>query len=67
MGVNRIDNQIVEELMEEVGMKESTRRQLLRSRLKWVGHVVGWKGNEWLTKRADALKVEVEEEEVDRD
>ena len=35
----RVDKGRMEELKEEVGVKESCRRKLTRSRLKWVGHV----------------------------
>ena len=42
----------MEEPKEEVGVKESFRRRLARSRLKWVGHVEQIVG-ERLTKRAE--------------
>ena len=41
----------MEELREEVDVRESLRRKLARSRLKWAGP-------EGLTKRANALRVE---------
>ena len=47
----------MEELREEVGMKESLTRKLVRSRLKWAGYMERMEG-ELLTKRADALRVE---------
>ena len=34
----------MEELREEVGVKESLRRKLVRSRLKWAGHVERMEG-----------------------
>ena len=43
--------------MEEVGVRESLTRKLLRSRLKCAGHMERMVG-ERLTKRADALGVE---------
>ena len=42
---------------EEVGVRESLTRKLVRGRLKWVGPVDRM-GGEQLTKRADALRVE---------
>ena len=47
----------MEELREEAGVRESFTRKLVRSRLRWAGHV---ERMEWvrLTKRADALGVE---------
>ena len=56
-GVKRIDTRRMEELTEEVGVKESLTRRLVRSRLKWAGHVKRMKGVR-LTKRAIALGVE---------
>ena len=47
----------MEELREEVGAKESFRRKLMKSWLKWAGHVERMVG-ERLTKRVDALRVE---------
>ena len=43
--------------MEEVGGRESVRRKLVRSRLKWAGHVERTEG-ERLMKRADVLRLE---------
>ena len=57
VGVKRIDKRRMEEMREEVGMKESLTRNLVRSRLSWAGHVEQMEG-ERLTKRADALGVE---------
>ena len=45
------------ELREEVGVKESFRRKLVKRRLKWAGHVERMVG-ESLTKRVDSLRVE---------
>ena len=57
VGVNRLDKGRMEELREEVGVRESLMRKLVRSRLKWAGHVERMEG-EWLMKRAHALRVE---------
>ena len=35
----------MEELREEVGVRESLTRKLVRSRLKWDGHVESMEGN----------------------
>ena len=43
----------MQELREEVGVKESLRRKLVRSWLKWVDHMEGERLR--LTKRADML------------
>ena len=56
-GVKRIDKQRNEELRGEVGVRESLMRTLVRSRLKWAGHVERMEGVR-LTKRAHALGVE---------
>ena len=40
-----------------VGVEQNFRRKLMRSRLKWAGHVEIIEG-ELLTKRADAFRVE---------
>ena len=45
------------ELREEVGVKESFRKKLVKCQLKWAGHVERMEG-ERLMKRADALRVE---------
>ena len=37
--VKRIDKRRMEELRGEVGVTESLTRKLVRSRLKWAGHV----------------------------
>ena len=47
----------MEELREEVGVKEGFRRKLVRSWLKWAGRVERMEG-EQLMKRVDALRVE---------
>ena len=56
--VLRTDKRRMEGLREDVGVRESLMRKLVRSRLKWACHVerMEW---EWLAKRAEALKVEV--------
>ena len=38
-GEKRIDKRRMEELMEEVGVRESLMRKLVRSQLKWAGHM----------------------------
>ena len=54
-GVKRIDKRRMEELREEVGVKESFTKKLVRSRLKWAVERMSWVR---LTKRAGALGVE---------
>ena len=56
-GVKRIDKRRMEKLREEVGVKESRTRKLVRSQLRRSGHVERMEGVR-LTKRADALGVE---------
>ena len=56
-GVKRVEKLRIEELMGEVGVKKSFKRKLVRSRLKWPGHVETMEGVR-LTRRADALRVE---------
>ena len=56
-GVKRIDTRRMDQLREEVGVKENLTRKLMRSRLKWAGHLEIMEG-ERLTKRGDALRVE---------
>ena len=56
-GVKRIDKRRMEELSEEVDVRESLMRKLARSRLKWAGYMERMEGVR-LTKRADALRVE---------
>ena len=56
-GVKRIDKRRMEELREEVGVKES-HRNLARSQLKWTGHVERMEG-ERLTKRAHAPRLDI--------
>ena len=53
----KIDTRGMEELSEEVGVRESLMRKLARSRLKWAGYMEIMKGVR-LTKRAGALGVE---------
>ena len=49
-GVKRIDKRRMEELREEVGLKESFTKKLVMSRLRWAGHVERMEGVR-LTKR----------------
>ena len=56
VGVKRVEMQREEELGEEVGVKESFRRKLVKRRLKWAGHVERMVG-ESLTETAGALRV----------
>ena len=39
MGVKRADKRRMDELRLEVGVKESIKKELVTSRLKWAGHV----------------------------
>ena len=55
-GVTRIDKRRMEELREEVGVRENLTRKLVRSRLKWGGHVERMEGV--LMSKANVLKVE---------
>ena len=54
--MKKIDKRRREELGEEVGIEEGSRRKS-RSRLKWAEHVEQMEGKR-LTKRVDALRVE---------
>ena len=54
-GVKRVDNRRMEELREEVGGREILTRKLVRSQLKWAGHVKKME-RERLIKRANALR-----------
>ena len=63
-GVKIIDKEGMEELREEVGVKEGFRRKLARSWLKWAGDIERIEG-EWLMKRAVALRVEKRKTETE--
>ena len=52
-----MDKRRMDELRVEVGVKESFKKNLVMSRLKWVGHVERM-GDEKLAKGADTQKVE---------
>ena len=57
-GVKKVNKGRMPELREEVGVKESLRRKLVRSWLKWVEHMERMEGERLrLTKRADMLRV----------
>ena len=56
-GVTIIDKRRMEELREEVGVRESLTRKMARSRLKWGGHVERMEGV-LMSKKANVLKVE---------
>ena len=56
----------MEELREEIGVKESFRRKLVSSRLKWAGHVAQMKGTVNKETRC-AQNTGIEGEEADRD
>ena len=43
-GVKRLDKRRMKELREEVGVRESLMRKLVRSQLKWAGHVERMEG-----------------------
>ena len=47
-----MDKRRMDELMVEVGVKESVNRKRVRIRLKWAGHVEG-KEDETLAKRVE--------------
>ena len=55
--MKRIDKRRMEELREEVGVKEIFTRKWVRSQLRWVGHVERMEGVQ-STKRVDAVGVE---------
>ena len=57
MGVKRVDKRRMDELRMEVGVIESFKRKLVRSRLELAGHNNGKNGRK-MVKRTDALKVE---------
>ena len=57
MGVKTADKRRMDELRVDVGVKESYKEKLMRSRLKWARHVERM-GDEELAERADAQKVE---------
>ena len=57
MGVKRTNKRRMDELRMEVGVRESFKKKLARSRWKWTGHVERMK-DEQLAERADAQKVE---------
>ena len=56
-GMKRIDTRRMDQLSGEVGVRENLTRKLMRSRLKWAGHLEIMEG-ERLTKRGDALRVD---------
>lgn len=56
-GVKRTDKRRMNELRVEVGVIESLKKKLVRSRLKWAWHVERM-GGERLAKKADAQRVE---------
>ena len=58
VGVKRIDKRRMEKPREEGCVKESFRKKLVRSWLKWAGYIERMEGVQ-LTKRTDVLRVEV--------
>ena len=54
--MRRAEKRRLDELRVEVGVEESFKKKLVRSRLKWVGYVERM-GDKKLAKRADAQKV----------
>ena len=56
-GVERADKRRMEKLRVEVGVKESFKKKLVKSRLIWTGRVERM-GDGKLAKRADAQKVD---------
>ena len=65
-GVKKIDKGRTEELGEKAGVKDSLTRKLVKSQLKWAGHVVRMEGNGPQRERMQSEWV-VEGEEEDRD
>ena len=65
MGVKRADRRISDELRMEVGMKEHFKKKLARSSLTRAGRAERM-GDEKLTKRADAQKVDGKQGKEDR-
>ena len=57
VGVKKVDQRRMDELRVEVRVRESLKNTLVRSRLKWAGHVKRM-GGEKLAMKADARKVE---------
>ena len=57
MGVSRADKRRVDEMRVKVGVKDSFKKKLVRSRLTRAGHVERM-GDEKLTKRTDAQKMD---------
>ena len=57
VGVKREGRRRKDELRVEVGEKESFKKKLVRSRLKWTGHVKKMTDKK-LAKSSEALKVE---------
>ena len=55
-GVKRIDKRRMEELREEVGVKESLTRKLVRSRLKWAGHTKSMEGERLMKTQSGGQK-----------
>ena len=51
--LKRTDNRRMDELKVEVGVTETFKKKLVRSRLKWAGHVERIR-DEQLTKRAES-------------
>ena len=62
-GVKRIEKRRMKEFREEVGVKESFTRELVRSRIRWTGHVEKMEGV-----RRERMRLEwmIEGEEEDR-
>ena len=57
VGVKRAYKRRMGELRVAVGVKERFKKKLVRDRFKWAGHMARM-GDENLTKRADAQKLE---------
>ena len=65
MGVKGADRRITDELRVEVEVKKHFKKKLARSSLTWAGRAERM-GDEKLTKRADAQKVEENQGKEDR-
>ena len=66
VGVKTADKRRMDKLRMDIGAKDSFKKKLVRSRLKWAGHVER-KGDEKLAKGADAQKVKGKEDKEGRE
>ena len=61
MGVKRADKRRLDEVRMEVGVRGCFKKKLVRSRLKWAGHVER-RGDGKLAKKANVQKMEWKKE-----